>query len=86
MWPFKKKPIERMWTAKLPSTTSSAKLDTYSDTWKAVQRHCEKRIAEFRLRNDSPNNDLIKTCMLRGQIKFCKEILGLPDAKDQTDE
>ena len=50
--------------------------DKASLEWLRIKEYCENRLAEMRADNDGDLAD-IETAQLRGQIKFCKEILEL---------
>jgi len=50
--------------------------DKNSVEWLIVKSFCEKRLEELRAENDNELNHG-ETAMIRGQIKFIKEILEL---------
>uniref|UniRef100_A0A6H1ZWK3 Uncharacterized protein n=2 Tax=viral metagenome TaxID=1070528 RepID=A0A6H1ZWK3_9ZZZZ len=62
------------------ATDSDGRLDVYSETWVFVRNHCEKRLSELREKNDHVMAG-DKTAIIRGQIRFIKEVLGLPNPK-----
>lgn len=56
-----------------------AKVDWYSDTWRAIQAHAQAQLKELRLKNDSTAHDAVQTSYLRGRIAAWKELEALPE-------
>lgn len=57
-------------------------LESRSETWRFVQAHAEKRLAEQRMKNDRMSMDATETAYTRGQIATWKELLALPEKAD----
>ena len=56
-------------------------LEPRSSTWRFIEAHAAKRIAELRERNDRMDAPDV-TANTRGQIKAWKELLALPEKAD----
>lgn len=81
MWWRKKK--DEPFHARLDSPDATGSLDEYSGTWAYIRSHCEQRIEQLRQENDGIALDLVQTSLLRGRIKFAKEILSLPERANE---
>lgn len=58
------------------------KIERESQTWRALIRRAEKRLAEYRLRNDA-HSPPEQTAYLRGRIAELKDFLALDKAPDK---
>jgi len=56
---------------------NAVEINPSSRDWKVVEEWAEKRLADYRIRNDSPVFDDRATAMLRGRIGELKELLAL---------
>lgn len=77
---FKKKivkPIE----ARLPNQDEDDKINVNSATWQAVRVWAEKELNDNREANDKTSLDIIKTSVIRGEIRILKALLSLPGTK-----
>jgi hypothetical protein len=75
-WPWQKSSNHQApFRADLPSVAFEPRLDFYSETWIALASKIEQRIQELREKNDS-NIDPDRTALIRGQIRFAKEVLS----------
>lgn len=83
-WPWQKSSEPQApFRADLPSVAFEPRLDFYSETWLALAEKIEQRIQELRERNDS-HIDPDKTALIRGQIRFAKEVLSWSAPQQQT--
>lgn len=57
------------------------KINIHSDTWKSIDRWANERLSAFRDRLENKSLDIIKTSVIRGEIRALKEMLKLPEDK-----
>jgi hypothetical protein len=57
-------------------------IDPRSPTWRFIEQHAEKRLADLRLRNERMSMGPDETAYTRGQIAAWKELLALPAKAD----
>lgn len=57
-----------------------------SPLWIKISTQLEKRLAELRTKNDNETLSEGETAALRGQIKFCKAVIGLGNEPPPLDE
>lgn len=62
---------------------SEGVLDAYSQTWIFVSNWLEAELVRMRESNDSTKLTDIQTAVLRGKIRFAKDLLALPDKKER---
>jgi len=60
-------------------------IDKTSIEWLHIKEHCESRINEMRIENDSTSLDIDETNKLRGMIEFAKEILELNEVESKPE-
>lgn len=70
-------------TPEPPFELTQAELN--SSVWKKIEGHLEKRLESHRRRNDA-SLDERKTEKLRGKISEVKQLLGLNDPANQSNE
>lgn len=54
-------------------------IDTYSEEWKAIDRWAAEKLLQLRERNDNKSLDIVRTSVLRGEIRVLKELRKLPE-------
>lgn len=59
-------------------------IDTNSEDWRLFEEFLKARLQEMRIQNDDPM-EKEDTDILKGQIKFAKELLGLSEKKETPD-
>ncbi len=59
------------------------KIDKNSAEWQFIKKHIEKKITSLREDNDNTALDNEETAVIRGSIKFAKEMLALEEGVDE---
>jgi hypothetical protein len=86
MWFKKKQQKIESYEAPIVFPAGNLSLDKHSRTWQFIEKHLKEELQKAREENDSHNKDLQQTAALRGKIRFIKELLDLPNAKDKPEK
>jgi len=74
---FNKKQKQVAFEAELKDNDVELKIDFNSPTWRYIQRFVTSELQAARENNDTPHHDEVKTALIRGKIRFCKDLLEL---------
>ncbi len=80
--PRKEEPLN----AWIQPTARTGFLDPGSQTWAFVSSWAHEHLQKARVKNDNINRDIIQTSVLRGEIKVLKELINLPNPKEDLSE
>ena len=67
---------------KIDGQSTGEKLNPYSGTWKYVENRLKTELQASREKNDAVHLDDIKTAIIRGKIRYIKEMLEWPNDKN----
>lgn len=74
---FNRKKKVQPFEAALPDA-GELRIDIYSPTWRYIEQWAEKNLGLLRESNDSPRRTEAETAVIRGKIRFCRDLLELP--------
>ena len=66
---------------KIDGQSTGEKLNPYSGTWKYVENRLRLDLQTSREKNDAIHFDEIKTAIIRGKIRYIKQMLEWPNEK-----
>lgn len=56
-----------------------AEFNFHSSEWATLRKWADQELIQLREKNDAADLSEVQTALVRGQILFCKKLLGIPE-------